>query len=95
MFFFPQGVSPDIIENYFKIIKENENKNKKANISKEEIKDRKRMAVLKREMDKFTQSKSPCTSMSGMMYYGALFSEYAKLEKKYKLETEYDIINIY
>ena len=91
MFFFPQGVSPDIIENYFKIIKENG----KANISKEEIKDRKRMAVLKREMDKFTQSKSPCTSMSGMMYYGALFSEYAKLEKKYKLETEYDIINIY
>jgi len=90
MFFFPQGVSPDIIENYFKIIKENENK--KANISKEEIKDKKRMSVLKKEMDKFAQSKTPCTSMSGMMYYGALFSEYTKLQKKYKLENEYDIL---
>ena len=51
------------------------------------------MNVLKKEMNKFTQSKSPCTSMSGMMYYGTLFSEYTKLQKKYKLENEYDIIN--
>lgn len=92
MFFFPPGVSPDIMENYFKIIKENENENKKATISREEIKDKKRIAVLKKEMDKFIQRKSPCTSMSGMMYYGTLFSEYTKLQKKYKLDNEYDIL---
>lgn len=79
MFFFPIGSSPEIIENYFKIV--NENKNKNENL--EEIRDKKRMNELKTEMNKFLNKKHPSISTSGMMYYSHLYLEYNKLAKKY------------
>ena len=79
MFFFPIGSSPEIIENYFKIV--NENKNKNENL--EEIRDKKRMNELKTEMNKFLNKKHHSISTSGMMYYSHLYLEYSKLAKKY------------
>ena len=81
MLFFPPGCSPEILDNYFKII--NKNKEEAINKNKEEAKDKKRMNELKTEMNKFLNKKHPSISTSGMMYYSHLYLEYSKLAKKY------------
>ena len=83
MFFFPIGSSPEIIENYLKIVNENKNKNKNKNKNEnlEEIRDKKRMAELKTEMNKFLNKKHPSISTSGMIYYSHLYLEYTNLPK--------------
>lgn len=87
MFFFPPNCPPDLLEKVMSA------QNKNLKIQKERNAELKKMNEYKTILDKFHENINNSFSMSGMMFYSHIITEYTKLKNKYdKDANEWDII---